>query len=242
MAGLSGKQRVVDVVAASEQLVPSRAHAEDPAQWSEPRKVPLGRDPRCCALGHPNEPDARFCSSCGLPMNAQAPPPGATPARPKPAAELTAEERDERERQHAAAVAAAAQFERAPEVIVPSQGEAILIHFVEDGLTVFGRVWYRGQELAIGPDHPRWPEAVGWIMLDKAGQYARWGRQYFDYGPWPFQRSYVDPAAQVERVYAGRDADGQLTGPVPGPTLEQLRQADAAEAARNRGVPAPALR
>jgi len=236
MAGLSGQQRVVDIVAASRQLAP----------WEDPEPAHLGpgpghraKDPYRCALGHANEPDARYCSACGLSMTAQAPPPLAAPGqdRPKPAAELTAEERAERERQHAAAISAAAAFERAPEQIVPTQGEAVLIHFTEDGLTAFGRVWYRGQELAIGPDHPRWPEAVGWIMMDKAAQFGRWGRQYFEHGPWPFQRSYVDPAARYEDLAA---VGGQ--GKVPGPSEEELRRADEAEARRNRGVPAPALR
>jgi hypothetical protein len=232
MAGLSGTQQVVDVVAASEQLAPSQVPADiGPAPG---HKV---RDPYRCALSHVNEPDAKFCSTCGLPMTAQAPPPGGTQPRPKPAAELTDEERAERERRHAEALATAAAFERAPEVIVPAAGETILIHFTEDGLTVFGRVWYRGQELAIGPDHPRWPEAVGWIMMDKAAQYARWGRQFFDHGPWPFQRSYVDPAAKFEELAA---VGGQ--GKIPGPSEEELRRADAAEAARGRGVPAPAMR
>ena len=227
MAGLSGKQQVVDIVAASRQLAPW----EDPQPPGEPCT-------RACALGHSNDPAARYCAACGLSMNAQLAPDGTETARPKPAAELTDEERGERERQHAAAVQAAAAFEQAPEVIVPAEGETLLIHFTEDGLTAFGRVWYRGQELAIGPGHPRWPEAVGWITLDKAGQFARWGRQYFEHGPWPFQRSYVDPAARYEDM---RTVGGQ--GKMPGgPSEDELRRADEAEARRNRGVPAPVLR
>lgn len=224
MAGLSGNQIVVDIVAASEQLCPSGP----PAPGPEPERAR-------CALGHANDPGARFCATCGLSMNAQLPPSGqADQDRPKPAAELTAEERAEREREHAEAIAAAAAFEKAPEQILPSTGEAVLIHFLEDGLTFAGRVWYRGQELAIGPDHPRWPEVTGWITLTKAQQYERWGKQYFDTGPWPFQRSYVDPAAQYEGLTA---IGGQ--GKVPGPSEDELRRADAAEAARGRGVPAP---
>lgn len=231
MAGLSGKQQVVDVVAASEQLVPSKV----PEPLDLPADTPT--DVASCALGHLNDARARFCGECGLPMTAKAPPGGVEQTRPKPAAELSAEELAERERQHADAVAAAAAFERAPEVIVPAKGEAVLIHFVEDGLTVFGRVWYRGQELAIGPDHPRWSEAVGWIMLDKGAQYDRWGKVFFEHGPWPYQRSYVDPAARYEELAA---VGGQ--GKIPGPSEDELRRADAAEAARNRGVPAPAMR
>lgn len=226
MAGLSGTQHVVDIVAASRQLAPW----EEPGEPEEPRT-------QACAFGHPNPPGSRFCADCGLSMNAQLAP-GAETVRPKPAAELTDEERAEREQQHMAAITAAAAFEKAPEVILPAEGEAVLIHFTEDGLTAFGKVWYRGQELAIGPDHPRWPEAVGWIMLDKAGQFARWGRQYFDHGPWPFQRSYVDPAAHYEdmRPVGGQ---GKMSG---GPSEEELRRADEAEQRRNRGVPAPVLR
>lgn len=225
MAGLSGKQNIVDIVAASEQLVPSTAPPPPPRKTDD------------CPLGHPNERGSRFCSACGMSMNAQVPA-QADPqaARPKPAGQLSEEEKAERDRQHAAAVAAAAAFEQAPEQIVPSQGEAVLIHFLEDGLTFAGRVWYRGQELAIGPDHPRWPEVTGWIMLDKAQQFERWGKQYFDHGPWPFQRSYVDPSARYEELRAA-GGDGKVTGP----TEEELRRADEAESRRNRGVPAPAM-
>ena len=232
MAGLSGTQHVVDIVAASEQLAPSAASVSLEVAPAAPTDV------GSCALGHPNTASARFCAECGLSMSAQAPPsPAGQAARPKPAAELTDEEKAERERQHQQAIAAAAAFEAAPEQIVPSEGEAVLIHFVEDGLTAFGRVWYRGQELAIGPDHPRWAEARGWVTLDKAGQYERWGKQYFDSGPWPFQHSYVDPGAQYEKL---KVIGGE--GSVPGPDEEALRRADAAERARGRGVPAPALR
>jgi len=234
MAGLSGKQRAVDIAAASEQLVPSQL----PPAKSGPGPGHKVRDPSRCALSHVNEPDARFCSTCGLPMNAQAPPLARPDQdRPKPAAELTGEERAERERAHQHALAVAAQFEHAAEVIVPPAAEAVLLHFIEDGLTAFGRVWYRGQELAIGPDHPRWAEAVSWVTLTRMQQYERWGKAYFEHGPWPGQRSYVDPAAQFEQL---APVGGQ--GKLPGPSEEELRRADAAEAARGRGVPAPVLR
>src|ERR1700760_1848987 len=117
MAGLSGTQQVVDIVAASRQLAP----------WEEPREPEEPRT-RPCALGHANALDARVCAEGGLSMNAQ-PPRGAAPPGPKPAAELTDEEGAERERQHAAAVTATAAFEKAPEGILPAEGEAVLIHF-----------------------------------------------------------------------------------------------------------------
>jgi hypothetical protein len=229
MSGLSKDQVVVDVVAAAELLMAARAAGQERAVQEE-TGVP-------CALGHPNHPDARFCAACGLPMGAALPAAG-EPMRPRPAAELTAEERAERDRQHAEAVAAAAQFEQAPQDWQPTQGEAVLIHFVADGLTAFGTVWYRGQELQIGPGHPRWPEALGWITMTRFQQVERWGEQKFDFGPWPGRRSYADAAGSFEPVTV-TDPQGNKAV-FTGPTQEQLLAADAAEQRRGRAVPAPA--
>lgn len=161
------------------------------------------------------------------------------PMRPRPAAELAPAERAERERQHAEAIAAAARFESQPPQFVPAEGEAVLIHFVADGLTAFGQVWYRGQELAIGPDHPRWAEALGWITLDRWGQIERWGEQKFDFGPWPGRRSYTEALGSFEQL-RGTDAAGNKVT-FAGPSEQQLRDADEAERRRGRAVPAPAL-
>jgi hypothetical protein len=190
----------------------------------------------CGAFGHPNVPGAAFCAACGLPMDAA--PAGAKPelVPPKPAAQLTAEERDARDAQHAAAVTVTAQFEQAPERIVQTPGEAIVIHFVDDGFTFAGRVWYRGQEMEIGPGHPRWPDASRWIMLTRYEQVERYGKQYFEHGPWPGRRSYTAGRGMYEEL-ATMDKSGKFAGP----TEDQLRQADAAEQARGRGVPAPAF-
>jgi hypothetical protein len=157
----------------------------------------------------------------------------ATASRPKPAAELTPEERAERERQHAAALAAARRFEQAEPTYVPTEGEAVLIHFVADGFTAFGQVWFRGQEMEIGPGHPRWAEARRWITLSRFEQIDRYGEQKFDFGPWP-GRPYVDAAGSFERLVTGpKDAPV----PVPVPTAAQLAQAQEAEVRRGRAVP-----
>lgn len=173
-------------------------------------------------------------------MDAQAPPPPVRleDARPKPASELSAAERADRDRQHAEALAAARQFENAPAVFVPSEGEAVLVHFIEDGLTAFGQVWYRGQEIEIGPGHPRWEEARAWVLLDRTGQLNRWGKQFFAPGPWPGRQSYLDGADGFEKLGAGKDAEGN---PITfaGPGEEALRQADEMERRRGRAVPGP---
>jgi hypothetical protein len=244
MAGLSGKQVVIDVVAVSERLCSSTVPTEQARRLELGRLVPteIGTAPTTpwpdCALGHQNHPDARFCAACGIPMGAALPAAG-EPMRPRPAAELTPAEKADRERQHAEAVAAAAQFEQAPQQFVPAEGEAVLIHFVADGLTVFGQVWYRGQELSIGPDHPRWAEARGWITLSRFQQAERWGEQKFDFGPWPGRRSYADALGSFEQL-AATDAQGNKVA-FAGPTEQQLRDADEAERRRGRAVPAPAF-
>jgi hypothetical protein len=230
MAGLSGPQAVVDVVAASERLRPSTL----------PETASPDGEFANCALGHENHRDFRFCATCGMSMAAQLPVAGEPMQRPKPTAQLTPAERAERDRQHAEAVAAAAQFEAQPVQFVPAEGEAVLIHFVADGLTAFGQVWYRGQELAIGPDHPRWEEARGWVTLDRYAQVDRWGEQKFDFGPWPGRRSYTEALGSFEQL-RGTDAAGNKVT-LSGPTEAELRAADAAEQRRGRAVPAPVFR
>ncbi len=175
-------------------------------------------------------------------MSAQAPPPKLDLAdfRPRPASQLSAEERAERDRQHAEALAAAQQFEAQQPQYQRSQGESILIHFVEDGFTFAGQVWYRGQEIEIGPDHPRWQEVLGWITLDKYAQIDRYGKQFFDHGPWP-GRSYRDGLGAFEQLHTGRDSEGNPTGTFAGPGEQALQQAEEAERRRARAVPLPSF-
>jgi hypothetical protein len=237
MAGLSGKQAVIDVVALSERLCPSTSN-ETAARLEPQPEVPTEIGAAVCSFGHLNAPGVRFCGRCGLPVGMLVPVAG-EPMRPKPAGMLTPAELAERERQHAEAVAAAAQFENAPQQYVPAEGEAVLIHFIADGLTAFGQVWYRGQELAIGPEHPRWAEALGWITLDKYGQVERWGEQKFDFGPWPGRRSYADALGGFEQLTV-TTPDGSKAL-FAGPSEAELRAADEAERRRGRAVPAPAM-
>ena len=65
---------------------------------------------------------------------------------------------------------------------------SILVHFVEDGLTLLGKVWYRGEELAINPGTPQWEEAYEILSLNEYDQEERWGRRFFREGPWRGKR------------------------------------------------------
>jgi len=221
------EQVAVDPIAAAAQLKPFAAEPGEP--------YALGA---ACALGHGNVPGARFCAECGLAMDAPAPVLGPVQERPRPAAELSETERAERDRQHTEALAAARAFENAPVTYVPAEGQTVIIHMIEDGLTAFGQVWYRGQEIEIGPGHPRWEQARVWILLDRAQQIDRWGKQFFAAGPWPGRRSYLDGADGFQKLSAGKDAEGN---PITfaGPGEQALRQADEAERRRGRAVPAP---
>jgi hypothetical protein len=245
VAGLSSGTVLVDVIAASERLRSSQWAEEDFAAESvaeKPKPDPElaetasadGTGPQDCPFGHSNPGRTKFCSACGVPMDldvAARP----EPAPPKPVYELSDAERAERDRKHQEALALAARFEAQPETFEAPDEKGVLIHFVEDGLTAFGRVWYRGQELQIGPDNPRWAEAQRWILLTKWQQVERYGKQYFDQGPWPGIRSYEGAAYEQLNTL---DRNGKFAGP----TEEQVRQAEDAERRRGRGIPSPVFR
>jgi hypothetical protein len=241
VAGLSSG-KVVDVVAASEKLVPSQQPPTEPPSGLEvapPAPTGVGT----CPLGHENPAGTTFCGSCGLKVaDQQVAAARVDLSQARPEQPQTDEDRAARDRQHLEAQRAAQAFENVPEEYVPSEEGGILIHFVADGLTAFGKVWYRGQELEIGPSHPRWAEAVRWITLTRYEQVDRYGEQKFEQGPWPGRRSYTEGLGAFERLAARRGSDGKLSGHFAGPSPEQLAQADEAERRRGRAVPAPSFR
>lgn len=76
-----------------------------------------------------------------------------------------------------------------PEVDAETPG-AVTVNFVDDGMTLLGKVWYIGEELTIVPDTPQWEEATdgrtGRMLLtfDEDEQIQRWGRRFFRPGHW----------------------------------------------------------
>jgi len=176
-----------------------------------------------CAKGHKNPSDAKFCATCGVILASES---STTP--------LTEEQRKSKEQAHAQALALGRENPVAAYAPgrAPSAVEVVLIHFLMDGFSAFGKVWMRGQEIEVWPGHPRWPEAQRWITLDTAGQYARFGKQVFGNGPWPGARSYT---AGVGRFQQLKNLGGD--GTVSGPTAEELAKADEAEKRRGRRVP-----
>jgi hypothetical protein len=143
---------------------------------------------------------------------------------------LVMQERAERQRQHLLAMEAGRRDPGVQFASPPPNRETVLIHMVEDGLTAFGVVWFRGQELEIEVNGPRWSEARKWILLDDAQQMLRWKKIMFRRGPWPGLRSYRGAQFMPLRAMSGEGALAPITP-------DALMQADAAEARRGRGIP-----
>lgn len=208
---------LVDVVAAGNRVSPpakARRATQKAAKTPDAvRNTQAGAD---CPVGHVNTIAARFCAECGLGMNDTV-----TTQR----VDLDAVRRDTatqsldaeaKARQHMEAIANNARIEaELPDITQlhdPSE-QKILIHFVEDGFTALGKVWLRGETLEIGPDHPRWDGARGWVRKTKQEQVQSYGRVFFDAGPWP----YAQHAAGTELPLSNAAVDlwAEARGAVP---------------------------
>jgi hypothetical protein len=120
------------------------------------------------------------------------------------------------------------ELEYEPEA--PADGETVRIHFLEDGMTAQGRIWYRGEELEFVVGSPAYQQTFdrfGWSWLslrdNDFGQVDRWGSVKFRSGPWP-GKTYADGKFESLKNLSGD------TSVLP-PTEEELA---AAEKARQR--------
>jgi hypothetical protein len=112
----------------------------------------------------------------------------------------------------------------------PGDDGNILIHFLEDGLTLLGKVWYRGEELEFEVGSQAYKDTFNrrgetWLDLrnDEFGQVDRWGKIMFRSGRWP-GKTYADGTFEALRLEKG-------DGSVKPPTATELA---AAEKARQR--------
>lgn len=91
------------------------------------------------------------------------------------------------------------QTEKEPEA---PENPDILIHFVADGKTAFGQVWYRGQELVVTPEmyeSTKNDEGVSWIDADEYEQVEKYGHVKFRKGPWRGKEWEDEAAAEAEK-------------------------------------------
>jgi hypothetical protein len=119
---------------------------------------------------------------------------------------------------------------------IPDDGENFVIHILEDGLTVLGRVMYRGDELEFKPGSQAYKDTFDrngrtWLTLrhDEFAQVDRWGKVMFRNGPWPGKK-YTDGTFETLRS----DRDGTFVKP---PSEAEIAAAEKARARRA----APAL-
>lgn len=160
-------------------------------------------------------------------------PPEPADHRPVPASELTPEQLEIRRLEDQLAKLRMARAETAePELVAPSPVAArkILIHFIEDGFTACGQVWVRGQELEFdvpGRAYESTKNRFGTSWLDLAGddfaQVDKYGKIFFRLGPWPGKK--LSEGAGFYENNGGQPSD------------DDLKAAEAAEAARGRSVP-----
>lgn len=68
--------------------------------------------------------------------------------------------------------------------------DVVIIHFLKDGFTAGGQLWYVGQEFRVrlgSPEHEAQKDRNGncWFEMSELDQIARYGEVYFKPGPWP---------------------------------------------------------
>jgi hypothetical protein len=136
---------------------------------------------------------------------------------PEPVPELTPEQKEiARLRDQLARVSG--KKDVLPEVddTVHEDGEVIRIHFLEDGLTVNGRMMYRGDELEFVVGGGAYRDTFNrlgktWLdyRLDEFGQVERYGKVFFRNGAWP-GKTYADGTYESLKAVAG---EGTVTAP-----------------------------
>lgn len=81
------------------------------------------------------------------------------------------------------------ESDEAPEFpqVNPSSPNSVTVHFLEDGHTALGRVWYRGDQVTVSKDSKEWQEdGKYWMNLTEYDQVRRYGRRIWAQGVWPY--------------------------------------------------------
>lgn len=73
-------------------------------------------------------------------------------------------------------------------VSVSPTEEQVLVHFIDDGFTIGGRMFYRGEETLV-------PASTPWLALNSRQQIRQYGKRIFRTGPWDGEGfDLTDPA------------------------------------------------
>jgi hypothetical protein len=107
-----------------------------------------------------------------------------------PPGKTLAEERPDRDKETRDETTAEAEATSASAGVCGEATDRVTVHFVDDGFTGLGRIWFRGMELRLDRGSPGWertcdPEGKSWLELTDALQEQRYGRVMFRPGRWP---------------------------------------------------------
>lgn len=73
-----------------------------------------------------------------------------------------------------------------------TDSDFVTVHFIKDGLIVFGRLRYTGQAISVKVGSAPWNSTLvgdppeSFLRYSRAEQVRQYGDHYFDAGPWPF--------------------------------------------------------
>ncbi len=209
-SGLAGDQKFVDLFAAANETTTDDTVVIDP--------LPPAPDPDEIVSTPPTPPPV--------------------PLRPAPESELTPDQRRIRDLEDRLAKE---MGKKDPDIVfqpADATGDNILLHFLEDGFTTLGKVWYRGQELEFTRGSAAFLDTFDrngrtWLDLvdNEFAQVEKYGKVMFRRGPWP-GKTLVDGKPVFEKL-------SSLTGngSVSGVSDQELQAAQAAERKRGRAAP-----
>jgi len=161
------------------------------------------------------------------------------PVRPVPESQLNPEQRRIRDLENQLALERGRKDpEPELEPVAPGTAGVIRIHFVADGFTALGSVWYRGQELEFAPGSRAWADTCdrfgrSWLDLrdSPAAQEERFGEVKFRSGPWP-GKTYRDAStARFDGLTPLKEGQRLI------PDEAELAKAEQAEQRRRRAAP-----
>jgi len=80
------------------------------------------------------------------------------------------------------------------ELLEPTETDSdfVTVHFIKDGLIVFGRMRFTGQAISVKVGSVPWNNTLvgdppkSFLEYSRAEQVRAYGEHYFDEGPWPF--------------------------------------------------------
>lgn len=97
------------------------------------------------------------------------------------------------------------------DAVNPSDEKARTFHFIEDGMTILGKVWFRGEQVTLIEDSADWKRTVtgGRSLFDltDAEQIERFEKVMFREGVWPGRSALTE--AEYAAAIAGADEESR---------------------------------